>query len=229
MRVPALSRRSSEIHDHYQQPSAVDNVVQFAQQSAHRAVEFVNDSGTKIKEEFTPNRDAVLWKGVVAGLAAGAVATGVMTLFQLGWARAKKKIEQNHQQKQTKQSAEQSQEDESSTVKVADKVTQTVLNRSLKSSEKECASYIVHFAFGTLMGGLYGISSEYLPIAKLGFGLFHGLVLWGIADASLLPALNLSTPVSQRSAGEISYEVLAHAVYGASSEAARRLIRRGLD
>jgi putative membrane protein len=229
MRVSALSRRPPGIQDTYQQESTVDNAVHFAQHSVQRALELVNNSGTKIKEEFTPNRDAVLWKGLVAGLAAGAVATGAMTLFQLGWARAKKQIEQNDQQKQTKQSGEQSHEDESSTVKVADKVTQTVLNRSLQSSEKEPASYIVHFAFGTLMGGLYGISSEYLPIAKLGFGLFHGLALWGVADASVLPALNLSAPVSQRSAGEISYEVLAHVVYGTSSEAVRRLIRREMD
>src|SRR6185312_6545177 len=224
MRVAALSRRPPEIQGSKQQ-SAMDKTVHLAQRSVQRTLELVNDSGTRIKQEFTPNQDAVLWKGLLAGLAAGAVATGAMTLFQLGWSKAKTQIEQ----KQGRESGEQPQEGESSTVKVADHFSEVVRNRSLRADEKEPASYIVHFAFGTLMGGVYGISSEYLPIAKLGFGLFHGLALWGAADASVLPALNLSKPVNQRSAGEISYEVLAHAVYGASSEAVRRLIRSQMD
>jgi len=223
MRVAALSRRPPEIQGSKQQ-SAMDKTVHLAQRSVQRTLELVNDSGTRIKQEFTPNQDAVLWKGLLAGLAAGAVATVAMTLFQLGWSKAKAQIEQ----KQEKDSGEQPQ-GESSTVEVAEHFSEVVRNRFLRADEKEPASYIVHFAFGTLMGGVYGISSEYLPIAKLGFGLFHGLALWGAADASILPALNLSKPVNQRSAGEISYEVLAHAVYGASSEAVRRLIRSQMD
>jgi putative membrane protein len=228
MRVTAFPHRPPEIQDTYQRQSAMDKTVHLAQRSVQRTLGLVNDSGSRIKQEFTPNQDAVLWKGLVAGLAAGAIATGAMTLFQLGWSNAKKKIEQAGRQKENA-SGQKSQQDESSTVKVANQVSEAVLDRSLRSDEKEPASYAVHFAFGTLMGGVYGISSEYLPIAKLGFGLFHGLALWAIADASVLPALKLSTPVNQRSAGEISYEVLAHAVYGTSSEAARRLIRAQMD
>lgn len=224
MRVAALSRRPPEVQDTCRQQSTMDRTVHLAQRSVQRTLEMVNTSGSRIKEEFTPNRDAVLWKGLVAGLAAGAIATGAMTLFQLGWSKAKNQI-----QEQGNDSGQGSQQEESSTVKVANQVSETVLSRSLKSGEKDPASYAVHFAFGTLMGGIYGISSEYLPIAKLGFGLFHGLALWAAADATLLPALNLSKPVNQRSAGEISYEVLAHAVYGAGSEGARRLIRSQMD
>jgi uncharacterized membrane protein YagU involved in acid resistance len=104
-----------------------------------------------------------------------------------------------------------------------------VRGRRLDVGEKEPASYIVHFAFGTLMGAIYGISTEYLPVANLGYGLLHGIGLWGGADALAVPALGLSSPVTERSGGELAYEVLAHAVYGVSSEGARRLVRGWMD
>jgi len=56
----------------------------------------------------------------------------------------------------------------------------------------------------------------------------HGLGLWAGADATVLPAIGLSQPVAERSASELTYEILAHAVYGVSSEATRRFVRAQL-
>lgn len=222
MRSSTLTSRSEFNQDRQQR----GNVVEFARRSYSKATDFVSDSGSKIKQEFTPNPDAVLWKGLVAGLAAGLAATAVMTVFQLGWSKAKSKLDSKDEQQSSEQKSDQ---DEPSTVKVADTISKGVLDRPLKSKEKDAASYAVHFAFGTLMGGLYGISSEYLPVAKLGQGVLHGLALWTGADVVALPALKLSGPVAERSSGELAYEILAHAVYGVSSESTRKVFRGWLN
>ena len=219
MRNSNLSQFESQPH------SGTARVIEFTQRNYSRTADFVSESAAKVKEEFTPREDAVLWKGLLAGAIAGLAATAAMTAFQLGWSKGKEQLERARGEDEQKSSADSSQQSESSTVKVAQSVSQATRGRRLDPSEKEPASYIVHFAFGTLMGALYGISSEYLPVAKLGHGLLHGLALWGGADALALPAFGFSSPVRERSAGELTYEILAHAVYGVSSESTRKVVR----
>lgn len=204
-------------------------VIEFTQRNYSRAADFVSESAGRVKDEFTPKPDAVLWKGVLAGAVAGLAATAIMTAFQLGWSKGKEQLQRLRGKDEHESSGESSEESESSTVKVAQSVSSKVRGRGLQESEKEPASYIVHFAFGTLMGAVYGISTEYLPVANLGHGLLHGIALWGGADALAMPALGLSSPVAERSAGELTYEILAHAVYGVSSESARRVVRGWMD
>lgn len=169
----------------------------------------------------------VLWKGLVSGLAAGLAGTSAMTLFQTGWAKAKTGLATGDSSAGSDH-AGQSSENEPSTVKVANRISEALLHRDLRPNEKEPASYAVHFAFGTLMGGIYGISSEYLKIARFGNGLLHGFGLWAGADAAVLPALHLSQPVTERSPGELAYEILAHAIYGVASETMRKFVRKQL-
>jgi putative membrane protein len=225
--------RNSNLSQYESQPaSGKARVIEFTQRNYSRAADFVSHSAGKVKDEFTPREDAVLWKGVLAGAVAGLAATAVMTAFQLGWSKGKEELQhlRTRNKDEEKQSSGQgSEESESSTVKVAESVSNRVRGRGLQQSEKEPASYIVHFTFGTLMGAIYGISTEYLPIANLGHGLLHGIALWGGADALGLPAFGFSSPVTERSAGELTYEILAHAVYGVSSESARRLVRGWMD
>jgi uncharacterized membrane protein YagU involved in acid resistance len=54
-------------------------------------------------------------------------------------------------------------------------------------------------------------------------------VLWAGADALTIPTLGFSRPVNERSVAELTYEILAHAVYGVSSESARKVVRNLLD
>src|SRR5438270_6625990 len=223
MESPTFSRRASDPEPHPQ--SATGKVIDFARRSDWPARRLMSDSASKIKKQFSPNRDAVPWKGMLAGLAAGFAATAAMTLFQLSWSGIQHKLQQTAAHKPQNSSENQGSSEESSTVKLANAVSQAVARRPLTDDEKETASYVLHFAFGTLMGGLYGISSEYLPVARLGHGLFHGLALWASADALAIPALGFSRPVSERSQVELTYEILAHAVYGVSSESARKVIR----
>jgi uncharacterized membrane protein YagU involved in acid resistance len=202
-------------------------VLEFAEYSFSRTKRLAADSGSTLKRQFTPNNDAEPWKGLAAGLIAGFVGTAAMTAFQVAWLKGKSELEKIEADDPSE--VQQSVEGESATAKVADIVSQEVRGRKLDKNEKEPASYAVHFAFGTVVGGIYGLTSEYLPVAKLGKGLLHGLGVWVGADALTLPGLGLSRPVSERSAGELSYEVLAHAVFGVSSELTRKTVRQWID
>ena len=199
-------------------PPTSGDMTDFRRPPSSDAAKFPGGQWPAISKQLTPNAEAVFWKAVLSGLASGAAGTAAMTLFQLAWPNTRSRTE-----------TADSRQESPSTVKLANIISKRLFGRPLKTSEKEPASYAVHFAFGTLMGGLYGISSEYLPIAKLGRGLLHGIALWAGADATLLPALGLSAPLSQRGRREIAYEVLAHAAYGTTSEAVRRIVRRRLD
>jgi putative membrane protein len=227
MERSTFSRRASD--QELDPQSTTAKVIDFVRHSDSPVRGFISDSASKIKEQFSPNRDAVPWKGLLAGLAAGFAATVAMTLFQLSWSGIQHKLQQTAAHKPENSQENQGSGEESSTVKLANVVSQAVVHRPLTDDEKEPASYVVHFAFGTLMGGVYGISSEYLPVARLGHGLFHGLALWAGADALTIPALGFSRPANERSPVELTYELLAHAVYGVSSENAREAVRGLLD
>lgn len=208
--------------------AARTNLIEFARRSSVRTGEIASKSASKVKEQLAPNPHAVPWKGLVSGLIAGLAGTAAMTGFQIGWSEMQKSLERRSADN-SGGSGDESSKEESSTVKVANAILQSTAGRPLEDEEKESASYAVHFAFGTVMGGIYGVSSEYLPLASFGHGLLHVMALWAGADALALPALGFSRPVMERSSGELAYEVLAHAVYGVTSESVREVVRGWLE
>jgi uncharacterized membrane protein YagU involved in acid resistance len=202
-------------------------VLEFAKSSVSRTADFASSSGSTLKQQFTPNTNAEPWKGLAAGLVAGFVGTAAMTAFQVAWLKGKAELQKIEADDPS--DVQQSVEGESATAKVADIVSSDVRGHKLSKAEQEPASYAVHFLFGTLVGGLYGITSEYLPVARLGSGLLHGLGVWVAADATALPALGLSRPVTERSPGELAYELGAHSVFGVASELSRKVVRGWMD
>jgi hypothetical protein len=49
------------------------------------------------------------------------------------------------------------------TAKVAERVSRPLLHRKLRYSEKQRAKPIVHYAFGSAVGAVYGATAEYAP------------------------------------------------------------------
>ena len=169
-----------------------------------------------------------LWKGAVAGLAGGLVASWVMTEAQTGMEAIAKKMQQNGKTSE-QQKNEQSDGSEDATVKTAKRLSHTFLHRSLNSSEKEKAGPIVHYAFGTLIGGIYGATAEKVPQIKSGYGLPFGAAIFVGADEIAVPALGLSPKsFSETEPQEHAYALLSHFVYGATAEIVRRGVRAWL-
>ena len=94
------------------------------------------------------------------------------------------------------------------------------------TQEKAKAGPIVHYAFGTVMGALYGVATEYFPDARAGFGTIFGTLLFALADEAAVPLAGLSGKPSEYPASSHLRALASHIVYGASAEAVRATLTR---
>jgi uncharacterized membrane protein YagU involved in acid resistance len=80
----------------------------------------------------------------------------------------------------------------------------------------------VHYAFGTTVGLLYGMTAALWPGAATGFGALFGTAVWIGADEAALPALGLSAPPHEYDVSHHLYGFAAHLLYGTVTEGVRR-------
>lgn len=111
-------------------------------------------------------------------------------------------------------------------MKTADAVASTVSGgRHLSWEERQQAGPFVHYAFGGLMGGLYGGMVELWPGVDSGFGTAFAAALFTGADLIAVPALNLGPPPDAQPAGAPASHLAAHLIYGIMTESVRRAVR----
>jgi len=172
---------------------------------------------------------------VVTGVAAGIAATLIMDQFQklssaginaadkqlrLALDEPEEIIDRDHQQQ-----AEQAAQQEDSTEKVARKIAKTA-GKDLPEQHRKKAGQAVHYAFGTLMGAIYGVSAELVPEVTTGGGTAYGTLLFLAADEVAVPAFQLSPPPTETAPTDHLQHWAAHVVYGGSLELIRSLMRR---
>ena len=187
-------------------------------------------------------RDGDVLKGLAAGLIGGLVASWTMNRFQAMWSRQEVGIEKPHgaqgikpyvegqesfqSQKAAPEASVKRQDDP--TEKIAEAVSESVLDRKLKESEKEPAGAVVHYIFGIAMGGFYGALSEVAPVVTYGAGVPFGAAFWLTADELVVPALGLSEEPTEYPLSAHAYSFFSHTVYALTAEAVRRTVRRAL-
>lgn len=172
-------------------------------------------------------------KGLVAGAIGGLVASWVMNVFMESAGPKVQEIASHLDGSDQKQQASSSQRDdqpkEDATMKTADAVVSTVTGgRHLSFEGKQKGGPVVHYAFGGLMGALYGVATEYSDLAKSGFGTAFASMLFAGADLWAVPALHLSGSTGDAPVNSLASPFGAHMVYGVTTEGVRRLIRAGL-
>ncbi len=177
--------------------------------------------------------NASVVKGMVAGAIGGLVASWVMNMFmeeagpKIQLVAAKMDGSAGQQQRSDSQQDDQPKED--ATMKAADLVVRTVTGgRHLSMEQKQKGGPIVHYAFGGLMGALYGAMAEYSAAARAGFGTAFAGALFAGADLWAVPALHLSGSTGDAPVSSLATPFGAHMVYGATTEGVRRLLRAGL-
>lgn len=185
-----------------------------------------------------------LWKGLAAGLAAGAAASLAMNLFQAGMKKVEAQLAfarknanrypgsnvEGGEETSPSPPQDPTEDDaEPTTVKVAEEISEGVFDHTLTKSEKSTMGSVVHYAFGTSVGALYGGLAEYQPSVTTAGGLIYGAAVWATADETMLPALGLSKPPTEYSAEVHLKALAAHLVYGLSLEMGRHWARRLLD
>lgn len=170
-------------------------------------------------------------RGLAAGLIGGVVASWVMECFQDGLAKLSHKEqkgpEASQEQRPRAANAGAAEASEPATVKLAVAVAEDVFQRPLAPATKPAAGAAVHYAFGTLVGGAYGLAAERLPLARRGAGSLFGSGLWLASDEIAVPAFGLAGPPQAYPFKVHASALAAHVVYGATLEVVRRALRGG--
>lgn len=144
--------------------------------------------------------------GLMAGIAAGLVASAAMAAFQ---AAAEPSVPES--------------DEDPSTVKAADAVSRAVTGHKLPDANREASGQMVHYIAGAVMGGIYGVLTEYRPEASAGFGSAYGIATSTLLDEAAVPALDLGSAPDEAPIGSHIYGVASHLVYGIVLEGVRRL------
>ncbi len=210
MLQPPAQRASTE-HCQYRLPST--RLLAFAHLTQHH--EHARDP--LMQSEKHPIR------GILAGVAGGLVAAWAMNVFSEG---PGKKLAQAVAPADQQPSSSDAEPKQDATMKAADFIVEHVTGgRHLTWAEQQKDGPIVHYAFGALMGGLYGGHAEYSPLVRSGFGTTFGAVLFGGADLVAVPSLNLSGSPSDAPAATLLTPFVTHLVYGVTTELVRRSVR----
>ena len=121
---------------------------------------------------------------------------------------------------------------DNATAKVADAVA-GVGGKNLSAVQKKGGGTVVHYAFGTLMGVVYGVAAELgsrrIRRNSVLSGLGFGTALFAGADEGAVPALRLSEPPSQVPFVDHLYGFASHLVYGATAAAVCKAARKALN
>lgn len=112
------------------------------------------------------------------------------------------------------------------TVHMANRISKTFLHREVPEERQDVAGKAVHYAFGTLVGGIYGAAAEMSPdvVSRFG-GLPFGMAVWLLADELALPAFQLGKKPNEKPIQQHATGLATHFVYGAATDGVRRLLR----
>jgi putative membrane protein len=164
-----------------------------------------------------------LIKGALAGMAGGLFGSWVMVRFQKAWSGAAEQLETS----ENRASSESSSDSEDATMKAAAKLGNLV-GVSLDAQQKKKAGLAIHYVFGTLMGGMYGVLREKAPRNGMAAAASYGVGLFIIADEIAVPTAGLSRVPKDYPLSTHAYGLASHLVYGVATELVRREVRRRL-
>jgi putative membrane protein len=159
------------------------------------------------------------WKGMLAGVAGGLVASWTMELFQAVWSNLSE-ISTPSADKKSGGS-----DDEDSTMKGAEKIAETLFHTRLTKEERKKAGPMLHYALGASAAGVYGTLAEFRPELTSGGGLPFGTFFWLAMDEGSVPLLGLSKPPNQYPLSTHVYALASHLVFGVTTELVRRIVR----
>ena len=164
------------------------------------------------------------WKGLIAGVVGGLVASWAMDRFQYWWLSFGGGDELQLQQTPS----EEGNQEEPATVKTASAISEGVFGHSLTAREKEIAGPIVHYAVGTSAGAVYGVAAEYEPKVTTLAGIPFGAAFWMVVDEGALPLLGLAKGPNAYPISTHAYALASHLVFGLTAEVVRSTVRRAL-
>ena len=164
-------------------------------------------------------------KAIVAGAVGGLVGTWAMNYVQRWWSLAADgAAPYSPGGKHDARDWQERSEGRNANEMAAEAVGERVVSRPLTQGERRAGARLVHFAFGTAMGAIYGARRGRSRHPSIGHGVGFGLALWAAADELTLPLIGLSAPAEERPAEMHLQAVAAHIVYGGVAELGRSAV-----
>jgi putative membrane protein len=168
-------------------------------------------------------KDHRIAKGMLAGMIGGLTGALAMNQFQVVSENAQNLWKRSaHQPEKPQQQG--SQEDDA-TMKTADGIATLVTNRHLTQQQKKAAGPMVHYAFGAVVGAVYGALAEMAPAVTKAGGTAYGTAVWLAGDEIGVPILGLAAPPTQYPLSVHANALATHLVYGASLDLVRKGVR----
>jgi uncharacterized membrane protein YagU involved in acid resistance len=119
------------------------------------------------------------------------------------------------------------QDTEMATQTVARRTVELLARRTL--DDKDLGGEIVHYAFGALWGGVYGLVAGTFPRARTALGgAAFGALVWAVSDHLILPAFKLAGWPQAYPLPFHGYALGAHLVYGATLATTYGLVEEGV-
>ncbi|HXV44577.1 MAG TPA: hypothetical protein VEC96_16065 [Anaerolineae bacterium] len=118
-------------------------------------------------------------------------------------------------------------EDESSTAALGRIIYGQIVGQEPRSQETKTAlSYLVHWVYGMLAGGVYGAIAGPAKGLPTKGGLAYGTALWLYGDEAIVPLMGLQAGPSAVSPAQHAHRLGAHLAYGLGTAAATQLLQR---
>lgn len=175
-------------------------------------------------------------RGMAAGLLAGCAASWAMHSFprtepvrqpQRGSSGGKGQVGGRRKKSERREQGAGDQESDA-TVATAQVISRNIFQHELSEDEKQIAGPAVHYAYGSLIGALYGGTAELLPMVGAGFGLPFGFALWVLGDEVAVPAMGLGKGPTEVSPDVHADALASHFCYGITTDLLRRVLRHVL-
>jgi hypothetical protein len=167
--------------------------------------------------------------GVAAGFIGGLAATWAMNRFQALWSELAHGYQsQSAAGSEDARDWQERHEGGNANELFAHAVTTRTIDRRLTSDELKIAAPIVHYAFGSSMGALYGAVSEVVPSTRALAGTAYGTSVWIGADEIVVPLMGLSKRSGELPAEAHVQAFASHLVFGFATEAVRRAVRSAI-
>ena len=163
-------------------------------------------------------------KGAIAGMIGGLVGSWTMNRFQSGVRRVEEAWEKSAHRPEPKAKFQDS-GDGPATAVLAQRISLAVLGRTLTHDEMQTAEPLVHYGFGMLAGGLYGLLAELTPVTTKGAGCAYGTAVWLGGDEIAVPRLELSKTPDKYPLSVHAEALASHVAYGVTLEGVRRGVR----
>jgi hypothetical protein len=146
---------------------------------------------------------------LAGGLVAGAAGTAAMTAYQDLVAKRR------HQE----QSAPKRWKDAPAPAQVGRRMLEGVLGRHVTLEQAPKLGRIMHWAYGTSWGGLYGLVAGTVRTPALPAGGAFGTAVWAASYAELVP-LGIYEPPWKYPVKELALDLSYHLVFGVATAAA---------